>query len=82
MPNLKKIGLLNDEVSEKYEEMGILELKDLDDGKEYLFEMYEDGDKISEEDIQILAEGDLVTYKSEYDDDMEQDIAHVAKLNK
>ncbi len=31
MPNLKKIGLLNDEVSEKYEEMGILEFKDLDD---------------------------------------------------
>ena len=31
MPNLKKIGLLNDEVSEKYEEMGILEFQDLED---------------------------------------------------
>ena len=31
LQQLKKIGLLNDEVSEKYEEMGILEFKDLDD---------------------------------------------------
>jgi len=31
MPNLRKIGLLTDEVSEKYEEMGILQFKDLDD---------------------------------------------------
>ncbi len=31
MPNLKKIGLLTDEVSEKYEEMGILQFKDLED---------------------------------------------------
>ena len=31
MPNLKKIGLLTDEVSEKYEKMGILKFKDLED---------------------------------------------------
>ena len=31
MPNLRKIGLLTEEVSEKYEEMGILQFKDLDD---------------------------------------------------
>jgi hypothetical protein len=31
MPNLRRIGLLTDEVSEKYEEMGILQFKDLDD---------------------------------------------------
>jgi len=30
MPNLKRIGLLTDKVSEKYEEMGILEFKDLE----------------------------------------------------
>tara|TARA_Y100000590_G_C14997099_1_gene742394 strand:+ start:317 stop:565 length:249 start_codon:yes stop_codon:yes gene_type:complete len=70
------------EITSAKEGLRFGKLKDLDDGKEYLFEMYEDGDKISEEDIQILAEGDLVTYKSEYDDDMEQDIAYVAKLNK
>jgi len=31
MPNLKKIGLLTDEVSKKYEELGILQFKDLED---------------------------------------------------
>ena len=31
MPNLKKIGLLDEEVSEKYEQMGILQFKDLED---------------------------------------------------
>ena len=30
MPNLKRIGLLTDKVSKKYEEMGILEFQDLD----------------------------------------------------
>ena len=31
MPNLRRIGLLTDEVSEKYEEMGIHQFKDFDD---------------------------------------------------
>jgi len=57
-------------------------LRDLDNGKEYLFEMFEDGDKISEKDLEMLSEGDLVSYERKYDDDMEQDIAYVAKLNK
>jgi hypothetical protein len=30
MPNLKRIGLLTDKVAEKYEKMGILEFKDLE----------------------------------------------------
>ncbi len=31
MPNLKKIGLITEKTAEKYEEMNILQFKDLDD---------------------------------------------------
>ena len=62
-------------------------LRDLDNGKEYWFEMYEDeehpdGTKISGEDIRMLTEGDLLIYELRYDDDAEVDMAFVLKLNK